>query len=83
VLLAGPISFLAALCIMAGGSRWIPAGAANIDHLVVPVVLFPALWASLFFYTSLSRRLMRAYALVLSLTALSVAMVLAGFWGRP
>jgi len=82
VLLAGPLSFLAALCVMAGGSRWIPAGAAQIDHLVLPMVLFPAIWAGLFFYTSLSRHLARAYAVVLGLSAVSAALVLAGFWGR-
>lgn len=53
--LAGPIALLATLLVMAGGSLWLPAGEAEINHFVIPVVLLPAIWALLFFYSCLAR----------------------------
>lgn len=64
-LLAGPVVFAVAGLVMSGGALWVPAGPAQIDNIVLPIVLFPAIWALLFFYASLDRRLGRAYAIVL------------------
>lgn len=66
-LLAGPLAALCALSIMAGGALWLPHGAAGIDHLLLPILAFPALWALLFFYACLTRHLRRAYCVLLSL----------------
>lgn len=63
-LLAGPAVFVTAAAVMAGGALWLPSGRAQIDHIVLPVVLFPAIWALLFFYASLDRQLLRAWLLV-------------------
>ena len=70
-LLAGPLAFLTAATVMAGGALWLPQGRAGIDHIVMPVVLFPAIWALLFFYTSLDHRLPRAWGLTVALLALN------------
>lgn len=70
VLLAGPLSSLCAALVMAGGALWLPRGAAQIDNLLLPIALFPAIWAALFFYACLERRLVRGYALVLLLVGL-------------
>lgn len=59
--LAGPVCFLTAALVMCGGALWLPKGPAQIDNLVLPVVLFPIIWAPLFFYTLLDRRLGRAW----------------------
>lgn len=75
VLLAGPLVFVCAGLVMAGGALWLPAGPARIDNLVLPIVLFPAIWAALFFYTSLDRRLGRAYAVTLALCAANAVMI--------
>lgn len=75
ILLAGPLAFVAAGLVMAGGAVWLPKGAAQIDNLVLPIVLFPAIWAALFFYTSLDRRLGRAYAVTLALCAANAVMI--------
>lgn len=72
-LLAGPLVFLCAAAVMAGGALWVPAGAAGIDNLVLPIVLFPAIWALLFFYACLDRRLLRAWLSILALLLLSAA----------
>ena len=60
--LAGPVCFIAAVLVMCGGALWLPRGRAEIDHIVLPVVLFPLIWSALFFYTLLDRRLARAWA---------------------
>jgi hypothetical protein len=75
IALAGPLAFIVAGMTMAAGAAWLPKGAAGIDHLVLPIVLFPAIWAALFFYTSLDRRLGRAYALLLALSAVNAALI--------
>jgi hypothetical protein len=69
VILAGPLTFLCAFFIMVGSTAYIPAGPAQLDNIVFPLMLFPALWAILFFYTSLTRRLGIAYLVVTILSA--------------
>ncbi|ULQ47458.1 hypothetical protein JN531_004045 [Flagellatimonas centrodinii] len=74
-LLAGPVVFAVAGLVMAGGALWVPTGPAQIDNIVLPIVLFPAIWAVLFFYASLDRRLGRAYAIVLGLGLVHAVMI--------
>lgn len=62
--LAGPLALVAACVAMAGGSLWLPPGAAGVNNLVLPVVLFPLLWTALFLYACLDRSLQRAYAVI-------------------
>jgi hypothetical protein len=64
LLLAGPVVFVCAALVMCGGALWLPKGPAQIDNIVLPIVLFPAIWALLFFYASLDRRLGRAWGVV-------------------
>ena len=60
---------------MSGGALWVPDGPAQIDNIVLPIVLFPAIWALLFFYASLDRRLGRAYTVVLGLGLLHALLI--------
>jgi len=73
--LAGPVVFACAALLMCGGALWVPGGAARIDNLVLPMVLFPAIWATLFFYACLDRRLDRAWAVVSALSLLHAAAI--------
>lgn len=57
--LAGPIALLAAIVVMLGMAVWFPVGRGNIDNIVLPLVLFPLIWASLFFSAYLAQRLSR------------------------
>lgn len=75
IVLAGPLATLASGLLMAGGAVWLPKGAAQINNLVLPIVLFPAIWAALFFYASLDRRLPRAYAVVLGIAVINVVLI--------
>lgn len=74
-LLAGPVVFLAAALVMCGAALWLPKGAAQIDNIVLPIVLFPAIWAALFFYAMLDRKLWRAWLITLLLAAANGAAI--------
>lgn len=63
-LLAGPLAFAAACLLMSGAALWYPPGAAQIDNLIVPIVVFPLLWAAFFIYSLMDPRLGRAYAVI-------------------
>lgn len=75
IILAGPLAALASVLVMAGGALWLPKGAASIDNLVLPIALFPAIWAALFFYASLDRRLGRAYLIVAGIALANAALI--------
>ena len=73
--LAGPLSLIAACLVMAGSALWLPEGRAQVNNLVLPVVLFPLLWTALFLYACLDRRLKRAFVVMLSLVAVNAALL--------
>lgn len=62
VLLAGPLVAATSFAVLCGSSLWLPRGTAEINHLILPLMLFPAVWAALFFHACLDNRLARAYA---------------------
>jgi len=74
-LLAGPLSLVAACLVMVGGALWLPAGVADVNNLVLPVVLFPLLWTAFFLYACLDKKLARAYAVVGVLVLMNAALV--------
>lgn len=80
---AGPVAILVALVVMAGMALWLPGGAAGIDNLVVPLVLVPLIWASLFFHACLDRRLGRVALVSLGLLLVHGGLVAHKFLDRP
>lgn len=74
-LLAGPLALLTALLSMMAGALWLPEGAAGLDHLVLPVVFFPVLWAAWFLYACLDPRLLRGFAVVAGAALLQLALI--------
>jgi len=74
-LLAGPLVLVAACMLMAGGAVWLPPGQAQVNNLVLPIVLFPLLWTALFLYACLDTRMQRAYAVICTLIASNAALV--------
>lgn len=58
-LLAGPLALASAIAVLAAMPLWIPSGAAGIDNLVLPLVLFPLIWSLSFFYAVLEENLIR------------------------
>ena len=75
VVLAGPWTLLAALIVMAGMATWIPAGAAQVDNLILPLVLFPLIWAILFFAACLDPNLRRAALINVGITGLHLVLL--------
>jgi hypothetical protein len=70
VILAGPLVLLCSLGIMGGANLWWPPGDGGVDDIVMPILLYPAVWTALFFYACFERRIGRGYAIVGGLTAL-------------
>lgn len=64
--LAGPVTLIVSVLIMAAMSLWLPEGRAQINHLVVPVILFPLIWSAVFFYVILENN-MKKVSLVMAL----------------
>ena len=69
IALAGPWTLVASVVAMASLATWVPPGAGRVDNIAIPLVLFPLIWAVLFFHASLTRRLWHAAAVSVSLTA--------------
>ncbi|MEM1435726.1 MAG: hypothetical protein AAGG11_16830 [Pseudomonadota bacterium] len=73
--LAGPWTFIASIITMAGMAVWLPAGNAQVDNLVIPLVLFPLIWAALFFSAYMDPNLRRAAWISVAITAVHGALV--------
>lgn len=72
---AGPIAVLGAVTTMAAAPSWMPAGAAGIDNLVFPIILFPAFWAVLTLYSLLEAKPMRALAVLACVVAVNAIVI--------
>ena len=81
IVLAGPWTLAASVLVMASLSTWLPPGDARVDNIAIPLVLFPLIWAVLFFHASLARRLWRAAALSVALTTGCGILLLVHFLG--
>jgi hypothetical protein len=80
VFLAGPLVAATSFAVLAGGALWMPMGPAQIDHLLMPLIMFPAVWAALFFHACLVQRLGRAYALHGALLLLNGILIARHLW---
>ena len=76
---AGPWTLISSVVVMASLATWLPPGEARVDNLVVPLVLFPAIWALLFFHAALARRLWLAIAMHGALALVCVALLVVHF----
>ncbi|MEM1079371.1 MAG: hypothetical protein AAGI09_12655 [Pseudomonadota bacterium] len=41
---AGPVALIATFAVMGGMALWWPKGPAGLDHIAMPIVLFPMIW---------------------------------------
>lgn len=79
-ILAGPVCFVVAALVMAGTALWYPEGAAHINNIVLPIVVFPAIWAALFFYLMLDRKLGRAWTVAVVLLVVNAGLIGQNFY---
>ena len=80
-ILAGPGALLAALATMAAMPVWLPAGAAGIDDIALPIILTPFLWAIPFFYACLEENLPRGAAVLVAAILVQAAIAASAFAG--
>ena len=83
VLLAGPLVLLCSLLLMGVAHLWVPAGRGGVNHIVLPILLYPAIWTTLFFYACFERRIWRGYAVVAGMTVALVVVVALHTRGVP
>jgi hypothetical protein len=79
--LAGPVTLVVSVLIMAAMSLWLPEGSAQIDHLIVPVILFPLIWSGVFFYVLLENNIKLVSTVMLILFLVNGVAVLASILG--
>ncbi|MEM7529880.1 MAG: hypothetical protein AAF416_19845 [Pseudomonadota bacterium] len=80
-ILAGPITAILAVLLTAAMPLWLPEGAAGVDHIVFPIVLFPATWALLFFYAVLETSQLRSAIVFGAGLVVNTLLVLWAFFG--
>ena len=72
-------AFALAVLMVAGATKWFPEGRAGIDHIIVPIVLFPLVWIFLALFLYTTQRRARAWALAGALAIVHVGLVAYGF----
>lgn len=79
--LAGPFAIIISIFVMAAMSLWFPIGIAGINHLVLPLILFPLIWAGVFFYALLEKNIKRATLVMTFLFLLNALPVITSILG--
>ncbi len=79
VALAGPWTLVASVVTMAGMATWLPPGVAGVDNLILPLVMYPLVWAAFFFSACLDSNLRRAATVSFAITGLHVALLVRHF----
>ena len=75
------VAFVFALVVIAGSSKWLPEGAGGVNHIILPIVAFPFVWAGFVVWLYGARRRLRAWLCVGGLTAAHAALIAHGFVG--
>jgi len=70
------LAFVFAVVVTAGATKWMPPGRGGVDHIIVPVVLFPLIWIAFVVPLYASRRRGRAWAAVGAVTAVHLSLVI-------
>lgn len=78
-ILAGPIAFILAIVTMAAMPFWLPEGPAGVDHLAMPVIIFPLIWTVTLMYPCLDDNVPRATLIMVAATVLQIGAVVAAF----
>jgi len=79
-LLGGPLAFIASFLVMCGSVLWLPAGAAQVDNLVIPILIFPLLCTLSFIYILVDSRPARAFSVLGLMVVGHLAMLALHLW---
>ena len=64
ILIAGPLALIAAVLAMAATPLWAPSTEGGVNHIALPIILFPAYWAVICLYAVIDGRLLRSAAVL-------------------
>ncbi|MEM7138187.1 MAG: hypothetical protein AAF500_16525 [Myxococcota bacterium] len=73
-------AFVVSVLIVAGATRWLPEGRAGIDHIVVPIIVFPIIWIVLSVSLYAARRPRRAWAITGAVALINIGLAGYGFF---
>ncbi|MEM9620019.1 MAG: hypothetical protein AAF993_00125 [Pseudomonadota bacterium] len=79
IVLAGPWTLLASFVVMASLATWLPAGTAQVDNLIVPLVAYPLIWGVMFFHAILARDVIKAWVISAIITLLCAGLLVQHF----
>ena len=79
--LTGPATLIVSFIVMLAMAAWFPPGVGKVNNIIVPLVMFPLIWAWLFFYTYLTDNCRRAWGMLIGLFMINGAILAAQFLG--
>ncbi|GAC20463.1 hypothetical protein [Paraglaciecola arctica] len=79
--LSGPATLLVSLLVMLAMAVWFPPGVGNVNNIMMPLFMFPLIWAVLFFYTYLATNMHKAQWLLVALFVVNSAILTFKFLG--
>ena len=78
--IAGPLAFISSFLVMCGSVLWLPAGAAQVDNLVIPVLIFPLLCTLSFIYILIDSRPARVAGVLALMVGGHLALLALHLW---
>ncbi|MEN0061220.1 MAG: hypothetical protein AAGA48_03665 [Myxococcota bacterium] len=72
-------AFVFAVIVAGGATQWLPEGAAKIDHIVLPILAFPAVWITFGLVLYAARHRLRAWGVIGGITVVHAALIVYRF----
>ena len=80
-ILAGPGTIVVALLFTMAMPFWLPSGTAGVNHVALPVILAPLVWAVFFVYAVAAENIARAATAIAGISAITGLLILAALAG--
>ncbi|CCQ12631.1 hypothetical protein PALB_35710 [Pseudoalteromonas luteoviolacea B = ATCC 29581] len=77
--LAGPLTTVVSMLCMLAMAVYFPPGVGNINNILMPLLMFPIIWACIFFYAYLTQHLKRAWFIIFTLGLINLAIIVLQF----
>lgn len=78
-ILAAPMGFLISILIMASFPLFLPKGAGGVNHVVLPVLAFPFIWATLIILPVSTRKVGKMALIYAGLLLFCLAVIILSF----
>lgn len=73
------ITLVFALVIIAGATKWLPPGAAGVNHIIIPIIAFPLVWIVCALALYGAERRGRAWAITGGVVLVHMVLIVIGF----